>query len=155
MINVFVYGTLMFPEVAGPIARIVSVGEPLTVRGFRRFEARTREWGNYPVIRRDEFSSVDGILFRELGEKQLAQLDRYEDVAGGLYVRSQIQVNHKGEDVYVDLYECGPALSGRLLEPLSKPWDPELFQTNELDRYIKEIVIPFVQHESFTARFEN
>ena len=39
MPNVFVYGTLMFPEVAGPIAQIDSGGEPITIHGFKCFDA--------------------------------------------------------------------------------------------------------------------
>ena len=140
MPNVFVYGTLMFPEVAGPIAQIDSAGEPITIHGFKRFEARTRAWGNYPTVIRDESSSVDGLLLRDLTEKQLAQLDWFEDVSSGLYVREQVQVVQKNETLDVQVYVCGPRLERLLLEPLSKPWDPIVFRNNELERYVKAVV---------------
>jgi gamma-glutamylcyclotransferase (GGCT)/AIG2-like uncharacterized protein YtfP len=153
--NVFVYGTLMFPEVAGPIAQIDSVGEPITIHGFKRFEAHTREWGNYPAIIRDASSSVDGLLFRNLTEKQLAQFDWFEDVIDGLYHREQIQVVHKNEPIDVQLYVCGPRLEKMLLEPLCKPWDPEVFRKNELERYVDEVVFPGVRSDAFASIFNN
>ena len=143
----------MFPEVAGLVAQIDSVGEPITIQGFKRFEARTRDWGNYPVIQRDEIASVEGLLFRELTEKQLAKLDWYEDVDHGLYVREQVQHKHGGKTLDVQLYVCGPALERRLLEPLSKPWDPVVFRKNELDRYLNEIVLPTIGSDVFKSTF--
>lgn len=154
MPNVFAYGTLTFPEVAFPIAQISVEGEPITVRGFKRMEAKTRNWGNYPTIVRDESSSVDGLLFRDLTDKQLAQLDWFEDVGHGLYIRKQVQIVHRDETLDIQLYVCGPRLEKTLLEPLSKPWDPELFRKNELQKYVIEVVLPVVRSDTYKSTFK-
>jgi gamma-glutamylcyclotransferase (GGCT)/AIG2-like uncharacterized protein YtfP len=135
----------MYPEVAIPVAQIDSVGEPITIHGFRRYEARTRSWGNYPAVVHDDASSVDGLLFRGLSEKQMVQLDWFEDVDVGLYVRERIQIEHDQQNLDVDLYVCGPALERKLLQPLSTAWNPEIFRRNELSRYVKEVVTPAVE----------
>ena len=148
MPHVFAYGTLMFPEVAVPVAEIYGDGEPVTIQGFRRYEALTRSWGNFPAIGRDANSTVDGLLFRDLSEKQLERLDWFEDVHERLYVREQIQLEVRHERVKVFLYVCGPGLEERLLQPLSRAWSPELFRRNELNRYVKQVVYPAVQSRS-------
>jgi gamma-glutamylcyclotransferase (GGCT)/AIG2-like uncharacterized protein YtfP len=146
--HVFAYGTLMFPEVAVPVAEIYGDGEPVTIPGFRRYEAFTRSWGNFPAIVQEATSTVDGLLFRDLSGKQLERLDWFEDVHDGLYVREQIQLEFGNERLEVFLYVCGPGLEERLLQPLSRAWSPELFRRNELNRYVKQVVYPAVQSRS-------
>ncbi len=148
MPNVFAYGTLMFPEVAVPIAQIYADGEPTTIHGFRRYEALTRSWGNFPAIVRDPGSTVDGLLFRDLSRQQLDRLDRFEDIQDGLYVREEIRIELAHEFLDVFLYVCGPGLEVRLLQPLSRAWSPELFRRNELNRYLKQVVYPAVQSQT-------
>lgn len=145
MPNVFAYGTLMFPEVAKPLAKIEADGEPLTVPGFRRFEATTRSWGNYPAIVADSNSSVDGLLFRDLTNDQLEAFDRFEDIETEFYLRQQVEIEFQGNSLSIFLYVCGPGLKRRLLEPLNKAWSPELFRRFELSRYVERVVKPHLE----------
>ena len=145
----------MYREVAVPVAQIYSDGEPITIHGFCRYEAWTRSWGNYPAIVRDDTSTVDGLLFRDLTAQQLAKLDWFEDVHDGLYVREQIQIEHGHETLDVVLYVCGPGLEKRLLQPLSKEWNPEVFRRNELNRYVEQVVFPAVQNRSYVERLRD
>lgn len=154
MPNVFAYGTLMFPEVAVPVAQIDAAGEPLTIHSYRRYEARTRDWGNYPAIVPEAGATVDGLLFRDLTERQLEQLDWFEDVADGLYVRKQIEMDIRGDRIKIHLYVCGPMLERRLLHPLNTAWNPELFRRNELSRFVERVVDPAVKSATYCSRFQ-
>lgn len=144
----------MFPEVALPIAQLAD-GEPCTIPGFRRYDARSREWGNFPAVQQDKTSSVDGLLFRHVNEKQLAQLDWFEDVDDGLYVREQILIQMNGSALKVEIYVCGPMLQRTILEPLTEAWDPDQFRDCQLDRYVKDIVLPAVRSPYFIENFGN
>ena len=156
MINVFAYGTLMFPEVAMPIAQISGGGEPITIQGYRRYEATTRENGNYPAIVKEDAHSVDGLLFQNLSERQLAQLDWFEDINEqdtGLYIRNKTTVPHNGKTLDVWLYVCGPELQSLLKKPLQKSWNPVTFQRDELDWYITNIVNKAIGSNSYLKNF--
>lgn len=135
--NAFVYGTLLFPQIAIPVANLQGDGEAVTLTGFRRYEAKTRERGNYPAIVADDKASVDGLLFRDITNAQLEQLDEFEGVDFGLYLRQTANVELAGETLEVGIYVAGPALYERLLEPLHRSWSPVLFAKNELQWYVE------------------
>ena len=79
----------MFPEVARPVAGITSWGEPVTLRGFRRYRVQLDgSRGHFPAIVPDDAAQVHGLLFRNITEKQLQRLDEFEEVADGSYVRA-------------------------------------------------------------------
>lgn len=151
MPNVVAYGTLMFPEVANPIAQIYSDGEPVTVPGYRRYEADIeRNWGKYPAIVPDESTSFDGLLFTGLSKKQLKLLDWFEDVSAGLYKRKTRTLERpNGKKIQVELYVCGPLLRKLIRSPFTKAWSPVLFRQNELAGYLSRIVYPAVQSSSY------
>jgi len=152
--NVFAYGTLMFPEVAGPVADIHVIGEPFTLIGYRRYEAKTRRWGNYPTIVEDQNAAVDGLLFRDITDKQLEQLDYFEGVGIGLYERKSVSRDVGGKSVEFFIYVCGPDLKRRLREPLAKPWNPLVFQRQQLPQYLSRMVYPEVGCDDYKNKFE-
>ena len=149
MFNVFAYGTLMFPEVASVIAGIECTGEPLTLPGYRRYEATIRTWANFPVIVEDAGHSVDGLLFRDVTSQQLARLDWFEETESGLYERRSQTVNFDDQETKIHFYVCGPKLKQMLMQPLARPWNPVLFGTHELNKYLRKVVYPAVKSAPF------
>ena len=137
--HAFVYGTLLFPEIAQRVANISVEGEPATLLGYRRFEAKTRERGNYPAIVKDESASVDGLVYRDLSDQQIKALDEFEDIARELYVKQTVRVVLGSEELEVGIYVAGNGLIKKLEQPLQKAWSPVLFQRNELDWYIEKL----------------
>ncbi len=135
--NAFVYGTLLFPEVAGHVAGITGDGEPATLFGYRRYEATTRERGNYPAIVKDDTASVDGLLHRDLSQEQLEALDRFECIKDHLYKKETATVFVGEEEVAAFIYVADKGLDGELEEPMTKAWSSELFRRNELDWYVE------------------
>ena len=89
MPNVFAYGTLMFPEVGGPVADLTGWGEPVTLPGYARYKVArlNRAAGFYPGIVPEAGSNVHGLLFRNITDDQLAALDEFEQIDQGWYVR--------------------------------------------------------------------
>ena len=139
-IDLFAYGTLMFPEVAEIVANVVTWGEPVTLRGYSRFtvELPERNRGWFPAIRAAE-GHVNGLLFRHINDAQLARLDQFEDVASGSYVREQQTIHTSDGTRQACVYVCGDNLKTML----GGPWDPQSFRDNELNWYLANVVQPF------------
>ena len=135
--NAFVYGTLLFPEVAGRVAGIKGDGEPATLFGYRRYEATTRERGNYPAIVKENTASVDGLLHRDLSEEQLEALDKFECIKDHLYKKETATVFVGDEEVTAYIYVADKGLDVELKEKMTKAWSSELFRRNDLDWYVE------------------
>ena len=99
MCDLFVYGTLVDPRCLDEVLGYRFDGERLRaqLRGF--FRARIDGF-DYPFLIARDGSVVDGILIMGLAERDMAVLDRYEDVDSGLYSRAPV------EDV--EVWGCGP-----------------------------------------------
>lgn len=134
--NAFVYGTLLFPEVCQKIVGEILIGTPATLLGYRRYEARTRQRGNYPAIVPDAQASVDGLVYFDITEQQAKSLDQFEWIEGQLYHRHGASVVVSGLVVDVQIYVAGPELYRRLQEPLQNAWHPLVFQSQELEWYL-------------------
>jgi gamma-glutamylcyclotransferase (GGCT)/AIG2-like uncharacterized protein YtfP len=96
--HVFVYGTLVDRRVLEEVIGHPHTGEVLRARlsGFRRVVSDAFE---YSFLIEDAGGSVDGLLIMDLSGADIDVLDRYEDVADGLYRRA---------DVQVEAFGCGP-----------------------------------------------
>src|SRR5690606_29006251 len=145
--------TFMFPAVAKAVAGIDDPGLPLTLTGYRRYEAKTRQRANFPAIIQDKSACVDGLLFKDLSQRQLDRLRWFEDVADQLYVRKKIQTQISGNDTEFWTYVSGPKLEQILLEPLTKSWNPILFQNQELEHYLAHTVNPAISSPEFKRLF--
>ena len=72
--NVFVYGTLMFREVAEPIAGLSEMPEEAVLRGYARHTIEDREWDRVPAIVPDTDASVAGKLYRDVSASAIAEI---------------------------------------------------------------------------------
>ena len=143
MANVFVYGTLLIPDIAELVAGIEQAGVEAKLHGYARFEATCRRCGNPPTIIPDSNSTVQGKLYTNVTDSQLDRLDWFEDIDAGLYIREYVEVEPaRGDACDAWVYTCGPALLGRILEwngavVLSKPWSVTDFIKYDLEDYLK------------------
>ena len=83
--QLFVYGTLMAPDLVRSLTGRSFETEPARLCGFRRFQPA----GSYAYILPSKGDSVDGALLRGLGADDLRALDRYEG-EGDLYLRVEV-----------------------------------------------------------------
>ena len=95
MMNLFAYGTLMWPEVMASVIGRRIEGVRATLNGYQRLRVKGE---HYPVVVASEDDSVEGILYPNLTEEDFDQLDRFE---GEEYVRITVCVDGTEAQVYV------------------------------------------------------
>ena len=97
--NLFVYGTLMWPEVVQAILGRAVAAEDALLKGFKRCRMKGVL---YPGLKRDQASSVKGKLLRGLTDEDFQRLDKFE---GDEYERisSKVQTRHGLVEAYVYL----------------------------------------------------
>lgn len=127
--RLFTYGTLMFPEVWQRISIGVFPAEPAVLRGYAMYRVKDAV---YPgIIRADTGPEVHGLVYTDLDEDTLFELDTYES---SFYERLPVRVTlASGEEVECHAYIV-PSSRRDLLT--SESWDAEMFRVNELDRYL-------------------
>lgn len=86
----------------------------------------------YPgIIRCDEPREVHGLVYADLDEDTLFELDTYES---SFYERLPVTViTDDGETLECHAYIVPPSRKDLLT---SDPWDAEWFRANELDKYL-------------------
>lgn len=145
-INVFVYGTLLFPEITDRLG-IVSQSSSLrreraVLRGYRRLTVKFRGNADPPAIFVDPEGSVVGDILLDITEQSLQTLDWFEDIEHHLYTRERVSVELPNQsadtpntmDVFV--YVCGE----RIRNLLSGEWDPAYFRSNYLEWYLANVL---------------
>jgi gamma-glutamylcyclotransferase (GGCT)/AIG2-like uncharacterized protein YtfP len=131
---VFVYGTLLFPEVR----RALLGREPVTVRaelrGYGRYAIRASGFEPFPVIVAEADGRVNGLLISDMDQGEMDCLDCFENVAGGLYEKLVLSVFSEARETHgVITYAAGP----RLLDSIAEPWDPASFRQHALARFMR------------------
>jgi gamma-glutamylcyclotransferase (GGCT)/AIG2-like uncharacterized protein YtfP len=96
--HVFAYGTLTEPGRLDAVLGHTHAGERLVARlvGYERLHVPSYP---YPYVVPAPGGSVDGVLLMNLSPYDMQALDRYEEVASGVYRR---------ETVEVEAWGCGP-----------------------------------------------
>lgn len=127
--NLFTYGTLMFPEVWQRISIDLFPGQPATLRGYSMFRVKDAV---YPGITPcDSASEVRGIIYCDLDEDTLFELDTYEST---FYKRQPVRATlNDGSEIDCHAYIVPPSRRDMLTDD---PWDSNWFRTHELDKYL-------------------
>ena len=135
--KLFVYGTLMFPEIRSVLAGREFESFPAELRGYRRHAIVLSGRVPVPGIIKDETASVSGLVLRGVDRRSLSVFDTFEGVKGGLYRRQRVEVrDHAGGALEVSTYITGPAAR----ELLKGNWDPEDFRKRHLVAYRRRII---------------
>jgi gamma-glutamylcyclotransferase (GGCT)/AIG2-like uncharacterized protein YtfP len=126
--RLFAYGTLAFADVMEAVAGTAFSSEAAMLDGWAR--CRVRE-AVYPGVRAAPGATVDGVLYRDVGPRALARLDRFE---GALYERRLLAVRTaSGDACEAWTYVVPDALAHRLAD---EPWDPLRFRQEHLAPYL-------------------
>lgn len=125
--DLFVYGTLMVPQVMYAVCGLDRPGQPAVLDGYRR---RLIRGELYPGILACRGEHVDGVLYRALAPRQLALLDAFE---GGMYRRTAVSVRCGGTVLTADAYVVGDDFAGMLSD---SAWSLDDFLRDGLDRFI-------------------
>jgi gamma-glutamylcyclotransferase (GGCT)/AIG2-like uncharacterized protein YtfP len=121
-VDLFAYGTLLFPEVMLAVTRARFASEPATLGGYRRCRLRG---ASYPGIAPAPGARTHGRLYRTVDATSLARLDAFE---GELYAREAVRVEaDDGELRDAVAYVLRPEHRALLT---CDPWDPDAFRAS-------------------------
>lgn len=122
--NLFVYGTLMWPEVFSGVTGRTVEGRPAVLAGARRL----RVYGEvYPaLVPGDGF--VEGILYENLTGADVTALDRFE---GPEYERRPVTVRCDNLDVEAEVYFASG--TGMTIEDVE--WTPADLSPERLQQF--------------------
>jgi gamma-glutamylcyclotransferase (GGCT)/AIG2-like uncharacterized protein YtfP len=123
--NLFAYGTLMWPEVLAAVMGRRLAGEEATLAGYERLRVVGQ---HYPVIVPMTDSDVEGVLYRDLTDQEFDAVDAFE---GEEYNRVEVRVGDTTAQVYV-LNELFRHIAA------SEPWHPEQLTPEHLAAFCGE-----------------
>jgi gamma-glutamylcyclotransferase (GGCT)/AIG2-like uncharacterized protein YtfP len=132
--NVFTYGSLMFPEVWIRVTGGGSgEGQPARLRDF---EARRIRGQSYPALVRKPGAVTDGVLYPSVAPVALARLDTFE---GDFYQRLEVRVetggteDSVGTEIFAGVYVAAMEEHPDILPEL---WKADEFRERHLSRFL-------------------
>lgn len=134
--NLFVYGTLMFPEVWRRVAGGEHRRQPATLHDYAAFRVRGEP---YPVLAPAPGATVSGVVVYGVEDDAMTRLDAYE---GDLYVRIEVEVAltpagaAPAERLNCQAYSLSSARREAKTDEL---WDVEQFRDQWLAEYLKRL----------------
>lgn len=127
--DLFVYGTLMVPEVMRRVCGYAGTDEPALLHDFRRRRIRGEV---YPAIVACVGEAVGGIVYRGVSDTQLVALDRFE---GEMYRREVVTVAVGLRTLPAAAYTLAPGFRHLLSDV---PWRLEEFMAEGLGRFLAD-----------------
>jgi len=130
--NLFAYGTLMFPAIWRAVVGREMTGEPAIVAGYAVYRA---PGDVFPVmVRGEKNDAARGIVYRDLDDVTMQMLDDYE---AGIYERVAVVATlGSGEAVPCQCY----LLRREYERPTNpEPWDAASFERDELPGYLERM----------------
>jgi len=127
--HLFTYGTLTFPEVWERISVGTFPSRPAVLRGYAMYRVKDAV---YPgIVRSDSGAEVQGVLYDNLDEDTLFELDTYES---SFYNRVPVTVLvNDGTEVECQAYVVPDSRRDLLTD---EQWDKDWFHRHELHRYL-------------------
>ena len=124
----FIYGTLLVPEVMRAVLGREIKPVPAALRGYRRLLVRgALHCGILP----DPDSRVTGAVIDGLTSEDLAALDYFEE---GMYERRRVEVKlESGRVTEAETFVVRPSHRHLLTR---QPWDLETFRRDHLDAFL-------------------
>jgi gamma-glutamylcyclotransferase (GGCT)/AIG2-like uncharacterized protein YtfP len=123
--NLFAYGTLMWPEILESVMGRRMAGEKMVLAGYTRLRVKGQ---HYPVILQSLEDSVEGVLYTNLTAEEFQSLDAFEGVE---YDRTEVCISGTPAFVYV-LSDDWKHIAD------SKPWKPEDLAADELAQFCSD-----------------
>ncbi len=128
--NLFTYGSLMFPEVWERITGLSGAGQPASLadHAARRIRGQT-----YPALVTAAGESTQGVLYVDVSPEAVARLDAFE---GQFYERVMVGVSvAEGAATSAWVYCAAQPEDPDILAEL---WDPARFQREHLGRFLRD-----------------
>lgn len=128
-INIFTYGSLMFPLVWNSVAKGRYQSSTACLQGYRRCALRGED---YPAVIADQTSGiVEGKLYYRVTADDLRRLDDFEGI---YYQRHTVTVSVGERPVPAEVYVLKTRYAFIATE---EPWDEKAFQRSALPRFLR------------------
>ena len=122
--NIFTYGSLMFPSVMKAVTGLEFPAKRARVKNYARFKVKGE---SYPGLTPLKGAVTEGVLYIGVDVLSVRRLDDFE---GEFYERGEVAADTlDGESLIVHAYVIKAQYRDRLS---SEPWDPERFEANDL-----------------------
>jgi gamma-glutamylcyclotransferase (GGCT)/AIG2-like uncharacterized protein YtfP len=128
-LDLFVYGTLMVPEVMREVSGFHGSGIPAVLPDHR---CRLVRGEVYPAVCPHAGDSVEGLVYRGLTVEQMSLLDTFE---GEFYERRTVRVVSGATHFTAETYILAPRHRARLSE---RSWSLERFLLEGITRFTTE-----------------
>lgn len=130
MVNLFVYGSLQFPEMIKGITGCIFQSEPAVLEHYKRYSVKGE---SYPAIVEAPRESVTGMVFFDVGEDALNRISFFE---GEEYVLKEVDVICFEQIIKAQTF-CWIANRNFLS---NEEWDKRKFESESLPFYLKEVL---------------
>jgi gamma-glutamylcyclotransferase (GGCT)/AIG2-like uncharacterized protein YtfP len=130
-IDLFVYGTLMVPDIMREAGGHEGPSEPACLSGYRRGRI---DGETYPGIVSTPGDCVEGMLYRGLTEAVIMRLDRFE---GEFYARLPVRLSTDAGIMTAQAYVIRPLFEHIVT---AEPWSLDRFLQQGFDRFVSEYV---------------
>jgi len=128
--NIFTYGSLMFPEVWERVTGLSGAGQPawLADHAARQIRGQT-----YPALVKAGGERTEGVLYADVTPEAVERLDVFE---GGFYERVMVGVSvGEGAATSAWVYRAVQPDDPDILEEC---WDRDRFQQDHLGRFLRD-----------------
>ena len=126
--NIFTYGSLMFPPVMRAVTGCEFPSRKARVKNHARFKVKGE---SYPGLTPLEGALTQGVLYLDVDALSVRRLDDFE---GELYERTEVPAETaEGESLNAHTYVIKPCFQDRLS---SDAWDPEHFERAHLLQFM-------------------
>lgn len=126
-VDLFVYGTLMVPRVMEAVCGYAQPGVAAVLPNHR---CRLVNGEVYPAIVPKQGEQVNGLVYRNLSDQELEQLDRFE---GDMYRRGRVDIVIDRQTTTAQTYLLAAAFRQLLSDT---PWDLEHFMVDGIQYFI-------------------
>ena len=129
MPHLFVYGSLLFPDLVTELTGKSFRSSPATLDGFKRYRVKGCD---YPAIIKAPGANVEGLLIENVDESSLEILVFFE---GNEYRKQQVTVISSAKQIAATAFIWTNDVA--LLE--NSDWDEAEFRKQSLTSYLKEV----------------
>ncbi len=136
MINLFVYGTLMFPEVVKALTDKEFLAKEASLKRYSRYRANGPEGLDpYPAIIEEKNGIVNGKILFDVDPRSLKIFDFFEMFEDHRYRKIKVVVDVDGKQTEAFVY----VWTEENRKYLTDLWDPERFRKDGLKNFLKTI----------------
>ncbi|MDF1813341.1 MAG: gamma-glutamylcyclotransferase [Verrucomicrobiales bacterium] len=132
--NIFVYGTLLFPEIRKMVGGRDFTSRAARVKGYQIFQVSGADFPG--VVRAGQSHHITGEILYDLTPDEVMRMDCYEDQ---FYIRKTIEAEEldSGKKLAAEIYEIPEDFAGDILS--NTTWTKQWFEENYYENFLNRL----------------